>query len=68
MYKYYYDHYSSETCPICDTRLGGVPVNHMIADTTKQLLVDTLYPMLREHDDADKKKLYEFMGIKGIDK
>ena len=41
-------------------------MNHIVSDTTKQLLVDTLYPKFREQEESDKQKLGEVLGIGGI--
>ena len=44
IFKYFLEDGNRETCPKCDTHLGGRPLSKIIADQTLQNIVDILYP------------------------
>ena len=44
IYKYFYEDQNRETCPKCNTHLGGRPLETIISDQTIQKIVDILYP------------------------
>ena len=50
IYKYFYGSTKRETCPKCNTKLGGKPLKSVIADSELQAIVDLLYPQFREQD------------------
>ena len=50
IYKYFYADPKRETCPKCNTLLGGKPLRCVIADTSLQKIVDLLYPQFKQKD------------------
>ena len=59
IYKYFYEDQNRETCPKCNTHLGGRPLETIISDQTIQKIVDLLYPQFKEKDAQAIKTMYK---------
>ena len=58
IYKYFYEDQNRESCPKCNTHLGGRPVETIISDQTIQKIVDLLYPQFKKKDEEAIKLMY----------
>ena len=59
IYKYFYEDQNRESCPKCNTHLGGRPLETIISDQTIQKIVDLLYPQFKEKDAEAIKTMYK---------
>ena len=59
IYKYFYEDQNRESCPKCNTHLGGRPVETIISDQTIQKIVDLLYPQFKKKDEQAIKIMYQ---------
>lgn len=59
IFKYFCDDTNRESCPKCNTHLGGRPLESIIADQTIQNIVDMLYPQFQQADQEAIRVMYE---------
>ena len=58
IYKFFYEDQNRESCPKCNTHLGGRPLETIISDQTIQKIVDLLYPQFKQKDAEAIKAMY----------
>ncbi len=56
--KWYAESNQRETCPVCDTKIGGRPLDCLIFDNNLSSLIDILFPQFEEIDKKNTKALY----------
>ena len=61
IYKWFYDTGNpvKDTCPVCEIKLGGRPLDSLIFDSSLAGLVDILFPEFEEIDKENQKKMYD---------
>ena len=52
IYKFFYKNHLMDTCPVCNAKLGGKPLDTLIFDHSLSVLVDILFP---EFETLDKE-------------
>ncbi len=57
--KWYNESNQRETCPVCDTKIGGRPMDSLIFDNNLASLIDILFPEFEELDKKNSKLLFE---------
>jgi E3 ubiquitin-protein ligase DRIP len=50
IFKFFYMNPLKDACPICDTKLGGKPLDTLIFDNSISVLVEILFPEFEELD------------------
>lgn len=60
IYKWFYAPGSPtrDSCPVCDIKLGGRPLDTLIFDNSLSLLVDILFPDFERIDKENTKKMF----------
>jgi hypothetical protein len=50
IYKHFYRNQANDSCPECNAKLGGRPLELLIFDNSINVLVETLFPEFNELD------------------
>ena len=59
IFKYFGSSVQRETCPICQTKIGGRPMDSLIFDNYLDSLINILFPKFEELDKENIKLLYK---------
>ena len=59
IFKYFASSLQRETCPICQTKIGGRPMDSLIFDNYLDSLLNILFPKFEELDKNNIKLLYK---------
>ena len=60
IYKWFYQPGTptKDSCPVCDIKLGGRPLDTLIFDNSLSLLVDILFPQFEQIDKENTKEMF----------
>jgi len=59
IFKYFCSSIQRETCPVCETKIGGRPMDSLIFDNYLDSLLNILFPQFEELDKENIKLLYK---------
>ena len=59
IFKYFASSIQREVCPICETKIGGRPMDSLIFDNNLDSLLNILFPKFEEIDKNNIKLLYK---------
>ena len=59
IFKYFSSSVQREVCPICETKIGGRPMDSLIFDNNLDSLLNILFPKFEEIDKNNIKLLYK---------
>jgi len=65
IFKYFASSIQREVCPICETKIGGRPMDSLIFDNNLDSLLNILFPKFEEIDKNNIKLLYKTFRDKG---
>ena len=66
IFKYFCSSNQREKCPICDTKIGGRPMDSLIFDNYLDSLINIIFPQFEELDKKNKSILYKTYRDAGI--
>jgi hypothetical protein len=59
IFKYFGYSNQREQCPVCNTKIGGRPMDSLIFDNYLDSLLNILFPQFEEIDKINRQKLYK---------
>jgi E3 ubiquitin-protein ligase DRIP len=60
IYRHFYSNVNVDSCPSCNTKLGGKPLDTLIFDNSIASLVEIIFP---EFDEIDKEACVRILKI-----
>ena len=66
IFKYFGSSNQREQCPICETKIGGRPMDSLIFDNYLDSLINIIFPQFEEVDKKNKNILYKTFRDAGI--
>ena len=58
IFKYFFDNKTKDCCPVCETKLGGRPIDTLNYDSSMSAIIEILFP---EFDQLDKIEYVDFI-------
>ena len=53
IFKYFYYNKNKECCPVCETKLGGRPIDTLNYDSSMSAIIEILFPEFDQIDNAE---------------
>lgn len=60
IYKYFLSNPAHDSCPVCNVKLGGKPIETLIYDNSIAVLIEILFP---EFEEIDKENCVNFLYL-----
>jgi E3 ubiquitin-protein ligase DRIP len=60
IYKFFYQNHLKDSCPKCNTKLGGKPLDSLIFDHSLSVLVEILFPEFDVLDKEASVRIFKF--------